>query len=602
MYRYLDKIKSPKDIKNLNNEELNELCSEIRKCLIETISKNGGHLASNLGVVELTVALHLFLDCPNDTLLFDVGHQCYTHKILTGRFDRISSIRKENGLSGFMRPDESEYDPFVTGHSSNSISAALGICKAKELKKDESLTVVVVGDGAMTGGMIFEGLNNAGRKNNKIIVVLNDNKMSISKNVGGLARYLTIIRSKSGYHRFKHKVEHFFSYIPFIGKRINRNLLRSKKMLKNAIYHSNVFENMGFRYFGPVDGHNIQKITEILEIAKNENRPALIHVLTQKGKGYSFAEDKPDDYHGVSAFDIDEGGSKIVKNDFSHTAGDELCILAQNDDKICAVTAAMTAGTGLEEFSRRFKSRFFDVGIAEEHGVTFSAGLASLGLKPYFAVYSTFLQRGYDQIIHDAAIANYNLTFLVDRAGIVGEDGETHQGIFDIAFLRTIPNMKIFSPSNYLELRKIIDKTAKDNMGITAIRYPRGVEVYSDFKNNTDSDFSIFGNENSKTLVVTFGRIFNFAYELINYNDFCLMKLNKIFPLSNECFAKIEHFDTVHVFEEGIKSGGIGEYIASNVKNNISIHAIENQFVKAGKIDSLLNILGLDREGIKKVL
>ena len=604
MYKLLSNINSPEDIKKFNNNELNDLCAEIRKCLIETISKNGGHLASNLGVVELTVALHKVFDSPKDSIIFDVGHQCYTHKLLTGRFKLFNTIRKENGISGFMRPSESSHDPFITGHSSNSVSAALGICKGKQLQNDDSYTIAVVGDGAMTGGMIFEGLNNAGREKSKLIVILNDNKMSIAKNVGGLARYLNLIRIKPSYHKLKHRIEHILLFIPFVGKFLRKNIFRSKTMLKNAIYHSNIFEDLGFHYLGPVDGHDLNKLENILKVAKLETRPVLIHTLTTKGKGYSFAENDPQNYHGMSPFNIDEGGSKIIVNDFSFNAGDELCKLAQNDNKICAITAAMVSGTGLRQFSERYKSRFFDVGIAEEHAITFSAGLASKGLKPCLAIYSSFLQRGYDQIIHDTAIANLPVLFLIDRAGIVGEDGETHQGIFDIPLLRSIPGMTIYSPSDYKDLRYMINKSLKENNGPTAIRYPRGKQAKFSVDTNPEENYNIFGNKNSKKVIITFGRLFNFADELINKysKDACFIKLNKIYPIENDFFAMLNKFEEIHVFEEGIKSGGIGEYISSNIKSLCYIHAIDNKFVPAGETMTLLKKLGLNKDSMLEAL
>lgn len=604
MLKILNNINSPDDVKKVNNDDLPLLCDEIRGCLIDTISKNGGHLASNLGVVELSVALHREFSSPIDTILFDVGHQCYTHKLLTGRYDRFKTIRTENGLSGFMRPDESEHDPFVTGHSSNAISAASGICKAKQLKGEEGYTVVVVGDGAMTGGMTFEALNNAGKEKSRLIVILNDNKMSISKNVGGFARYLSLIRTKPSYHKFKHRVEQFLVVIPFIGNFLRRNVFRSKRMLKNAIYHSNIFEDFGFHYLGPVDGHDLNKLSNILKIAKEETRPVLIHVLTTKGKGYDFAEVDPQHYHGVSPFNVDEGGSKIIKNDFSFNAGDELCRLAQNDETICAITAAMVSGTGLNRFAEKYKSRFFDVGIAEEHAVTFAAGLASKGMKPCLAVYSSFLQRGYDQIIHDTAVAKLPVTYLVDRAGVVGEDGETHQGVFDIAFLRTVPGITIYSATDYKDLRIMINKAVNAKIGPNVVRYPRGTEKKLICKTDSSVDFNVFGNKKAEKAIVTFGRLFNFADDVLNNEkkDFCLIKLNKIFPIEDELFELLSTFKEIHVFEEGIKSGGIGEYVAANVKTNCEIHAIDNKFIPQGEVNSILSSLKLDKDAMLEIL
>ena len=622
MYKYLNNINSPEDIKNLNSDELDILCAEIRNELMDTISKNGGHLASNLGVVELTVALHRSFNFnkDKDSLIFDVGHQCYTHKLITGRFKKFNTIRKKDGLTGFMRPSESDYDAFVTGHSSNSVSAAVGICKANQLLNNNNYSVAVVGDGAMTGGMFYEGLNNGGNKNNKLIIILNDNKMSISKNVGGLARYLTIIRSKPEYHKFKHKLERAVLHIPFLGKRIRNNLLRSKNMLKNAVYHSNLFEDMGFHYFGPVDGHNIQKMESILDIAKKENRPAVIHILTKKGKGYEYAEENPQYYHGMSAFNIDEGGSEIIKTDFSFIAGDELCNMAFENNKICTVTAAMRIGTGLDNFARKFKNRFFDVGIAEQHAITFAAGLASKCFLPFVAIYSSFLQRGLDQIIHDVAIEKYPVTLLVDRAGLVGEDGETHQGIFDIPFLKEVPGIKIYSPSNYSETRHYINFAGKRKDGVIAIRYPRGKEQFAKYdtdnknnlKNNSDDlfeDYFIFNanNKNAKKAIISFGRLFDEAYKAyLNNKSFCLIKLNLIYPIKTDLFEFLNNsdFEEIHIFEESIKSGGIGEYISSNINKNkaVIIHAVNNRFVKQASVEQQLIEQKLSLKDIEDVL
>ncbi len=437
-YPILSKIKSPEDVKKLDNQTTEALCREIRDCIINTVSKNGGHLASNLGAVELTVALHRAFSSPKDAIIFDVGHQSYTHKLLTGRFDNFPTLRTEGGISGFMNPKESEHDAVITGHSSNSISEAYGIYKAKRLTGDSGTAVAVIGDGAMTGGMAYEALNNAGIGRSNFIVVLNDNKMSISRNVGAIARSLTKMRNKAKYHRFKFALNAFSLKIPLIGKYLNRMLVKIKEIIKNAVYRNNIFTAMGFNYLGPVDGHNIVAMESLFKIAQNYSRPSLIHIITTKGKGYPFAESSPKNYHGVSAFDIEEGTNSEGKPTFSKIAGDTLCKLAENDDRICAVTAAMTEGTGLSDFAQKFKQRFFDVGIAEQHAVAFSAGLATGGMKPFFLVYSSFLQRAYDQIIHDAASNNVPVRLLVDRAGIVGEDGITHQGVFDVSYLTAI--------------------------------------------------------------------------------------------------------------------------------------------------------------------
>lgn len=604
-YKILNTIKSPEDVKKLDDEYLPFLCAEIRDCLIKTVAHNGGHLASNLGTVELTVALHRAFSSPTDSILFDVGHQCYTHKLLTGRFDDFSTLRTENGLSGFMRPDENPHDPFVTGHSSNSISAMYGIHKAKILQGKDSYTVSVVGDGAMTGGMIYEALNNAGSLNRKFIVVLNDNKMSISRNVGSLARHLTFIRSKASYQRFKRRLKRVLEAIPVVGTKISNKVFRSKTIIKNAIYKSNLFESMGFSYLGPVDGHNIGELVNIFNIAKTYNRPVIIHTITTKGKGYSFAELDPKNYHGVSSFDISEGAGVSSKRTFSDVCGETLCKMAADDNKICAITAAMTSGTGLTEFSKTYKNRFFDVGIAEEHAATFSAGLAIKGIKPYFVVYSSFLQRSYDQIIHDIAIAGNPVRLCVDRAGFVGEDGESHQGLFDVAFLSTVPGMTIYSPCSFAELENILQRSLNFDKPC-AIRYPRGTENISDDIAVTDADYTLYGG--GKNLIITYGRIFGNAYNAVKQlDDTAVLKLNKIYPISDKLCNIIKNFKNVYFFEEGIKTGGIAEQLGSMLLENgicvkYRIFAVDNQFVAASTTSAALKKFNLDTESIIKIV
>ncbi len=607
-YSILSRINGPDDVKKIPESELNNLCAEIRDCLINTVSSNGGHLASNLGVVELSVALHRVFNSPTDTILFDVGHQSYTHKLLTGRFNNISTIRCEYGISGFMRPNESEHDPFVTGHSSNSVSASLGISKARSLLGENGYTVTVLGDGAMSGGMVYEAINNAGIAKNKFIVILNDNKMSISKNVGGLARYLTYVRSKASYHRFKGRVKHFLKSIPIIGAPIARKILNSKAMLKNAIYGSDIFESFGFNYLGPVNGHNIAELENIFNIAKNENRPVLIHVLTQKGKGYTFAEEHPTDYHGVAPFDsevgINEGG-----NNFSTVFGNMLCKMAEADNKVCAITAAMASGTGLQEFAKKFKNRFFDVGIAEEHAATFAAGLGIRGIKPYFAVYSSFLQRAYDQLIHDIAIENIPVRICVDRAGIVGEDGESHQGLFDVAFLSTIPNMHIYSPASNKQLEYVLNESLNFDFP-SAIRYPRGSENLCEYFTETTADYSVFGTGN--IAMVTYGRIVNNALiaakELEKNGINCsVISLLKIHPLPNGIVDELKKYNKIYFFEEGIRTGGIAEQLSAVLIENgitakIRIFAVENQFVLPQKTESALKKFNLDADSMFEII
>ena len=600
-YSLLNKINSPEDVKKLNNSQISLLCEEVRDCIISTVSKNGGHLASNLGAVELTVALHRSFSSPEDAIIFDVGHQCYTHKLLTGRFNQFSTIRQEGGISGFMKPNESEHDPFITGHSSNSISAAYGIYKAKKLKGEKGTAVAVIGDGAMTGGMAYEALNNAGNTKGNFIVVLNDNKMSISKNVGALSRSFTRMRNRPKYHHFKFALSKMLLKIPCIGNFLYNAFFSIKETLKNIIYKNNIFTAMGFNYLGPVDGHNIEALESLFDIAKSYSRPSLIHVITTKGKGYPYAEKMPKDYHGVSPFDVTEGAPLGSKNNFSAIAGQTLCKMAEDNPKICAITAAMTEGTGLYEFSTKFKNRFFDVGIAEQHALTFGAGLAKQGMKPYFVVYSSFLQRAYDQIVHDAATGNFPIKLLIDRAGIVGEDGQTHQGVFDVAFLSNIPRINIYSPATYKELEFRISSSAEIEE-ISAIRYPRGSEKECiDF--DITADFNVF-ERNKNKVIVTYGRLFAEACDI---KETSLIKLNKIYPISDDLLEKIASFNQVFFFEEGIKSGGIGEHIGSMLlqkgyKGKFVNTAIENEFVAASNVSSALKKNNLDRESMIRII
>ncbi len=596
----LSKIEGPEDLKSLEDKELQPLCEEIRGKIMETVSKNGGHLASNLGAVELTVALHRVFCSPLDAILFDVGHQCYAHKLLTGRFNSFNTLRKKNGLSGFMRPVESRHDPFVTGHSSNSISAAYGIYKAKRLLGEEGTAVAVIGDGAMTGGMAYEGLNNAGAGKSNFIVVLNDNKMSISKNVGALARSFTKMRNRPRYHHFKDAFSHFLLKIPFAGKSLNRFVFKLKEIFKNAIYHSNMFAVLGYNYLGPVDGHDIKGLEAILRVAQSYNRPSLVHVVTTKGKGYKFAESSPKNYHGVSPYDVETRADNVRKQNISAVVGYTLRELAERDSKICAITAAMTEGTGLDGFEKKYKQRFFDVGIAEQHAVCFGAALASKGLKPYFAVYSSFLQRGFDQIVHDSAIGKFPLTLLVDRAGIVGEDGESHQGLLDVSYLTCIPNITVFSPSSYKELEYRIKYTA-ENEGVFAVRYPRGCEKPCGDIDFT-KDFTLL-NGNGKRAIVTYGRLFSEALETALKTDVNIVKLNKIYPLSEDLINTLLKLEEIFVFEETVKSGGIGEHLSARLlekgyRGKFKIIAVENEFIPQMDTTEALSYCKLDAKGM----
>lgn len=603
--KILNKINSPDDVKKLSKTDIDILCDEIRNEIIDVVSKNGGHLASSLGAVELTVALHRVFSSPRDAIIFDVGHQSYAHKLLTGRLERFSTLRQEGGISGFMRPAESEHDPFVTGHSSNSISAAYGIYRAKSLSGEGGTAVAVIGDGAMTGGMAYEALNNAGAKKSNFIVVLNDNKMSISRNVGALSRTFTKMRNRKGYHKIKFTVGMVLLKIPVLGKSIYNFIFRVKEALKSVVYKNNIFTSLGFNYLGPVDGHDIKTMERLFTIAESYNRPTIVHVVTTKGKGYHYAENQPKDYHGVSSFDKDKGKDTSTHKTYSDIAGEALCELAERNNKICAITAAMTAGTGLQDFAEKYKSRFFDVGIAEEHAVTFAAGLATGGMIPYFAVYSTFLQRGYDQVLHDAAIANVPIKLLVDRAGIVGDDGESHQGVFDVAYLSTIPNVNIYSPCFYRELRSLIFSSAEKNE-ISVIRYPRGTQ-HNNFDGEISGDYTV-ASKNGDKAIVTYGRIFSNAIEAQkSLHNTDVIKLNKIYPVEEQIINLLLNYKQIYFFEEGILSGGIAEHIGSRLlqkeyKGKYSVYAIDNEFVAASTIPSALKKYRLDSESMIEIV
>ena len=474
----LSNLRLPEDLKKLNIYECEQLCHEIRRTILKTVMKSGGHLSSNLGTVELTVALHRVFHSPYDKFVWDVGHQAYTHKIITGRYDSFETLRKEGGISGFIRPSESKHDSFISGHSSTSISAALGMAEAMKLNGDYNHhAIAIIGDGAFTGGMAYEGLNNAGKSKNNIIVILNHNDMSISKNVGALSKYLTSIRGSQGYLDTKKVVENILNNTPVVGEPIKKVILSSKSALKNILYHSTMFEDLGFVYLGPVDGHNLLELDETLRIAKRLKKPVLIHVNTIKGKGFKLSENNPGAFHAVPSCGYSlSNPDNFSDNTFSENFGKELVNIAASDERICAVTAAMKYGTGLQYFAAEFPDRFYDVGIAEQHAVTFAGGLAKCGKIPVVAVYSSFLQRAYDQIVHDIAIEKEHIVLAVDRAGIVGEDGETHQGLFDVQMLSGIPAITIYSPSNFNEQLLCMRKAIFETQGPVVVRYPRGKE------------------------------------------------------------------------------------------------------------------------------
>lgn len=606
----LKTIKSPSDVKKLTENELSLLAEEVRDTIVSTVAENGGHLASNMGVVELTIALHKVFNSPDDKIVWDVGHQVYTHKLLTGRYDSFSTLRKEDGISGFSRPNESEHDIVYSGHSSVSISTALGIAAANKVNGSKNYAVAVIGDGALTGGLVYEALNNAGRmKDARLIIVLNDNGMSISKNVGHLAKRLAVMRSRSGYFRLKNFTSRALSKIPLIGKPIANGIFKIKTDVKNMMYQSNFFEDMGIRYMGPIDGHNIQQLTDALEGAKLIKSPVIVHVNTTKGKGYKPAEENPTDFHGVSAFDYVSGKLPESSDNFSEKFGEFLYNQAAKDKRICAITAAMTPGTGLRRFSEQYPDRFYDVGIAEEHAVPFALGIAKGGMVPVFVVYSTFLQRCYDQLLHDCALQQSKMIIAVDRAGIVGDDGETHNGIYDTAFLNGIPNITVYSPAYYEELNSAFVNALYHKEGPCFIRYPRGKEFYkpSDYV-CSGAAFDVFGDEDAEIAIVTCGRIFGECYKAYEQlksdgKKVKIIKLNVIIPIPEEAVASVSDAKKVFFFEEGVRSGGIGERFGGEmltVKNTAEfiLKSFPDSFIKQGKTDSILKQYGLDCDGI----
>ena len=609
MKKLLDKINEPKDLKELNLEQKEKLAKEIRQEVLEIVSKNGGHLASNLGVVEITMALHTVFDTPKDKIIWDVGHQCYVHKILTRRKDQMNTIRQYKGLAGFPKTCESEYDAFNTGHSSTSISVATGMARARDILKEDYNVIAVIGDGSLTGGMAQEALNDAGASKTKLIVILNDNEMSISKNVGGIP---TFLRTRKFYTNANSRVKRFTLKIPKVGVKIVDLVQRSKKTIKQIFIPNMYFEDIGFTYLGPVDGHNIEKLENILKIAKDVKGPVLVHTITKKGKGYEIAEKNPDKFHGISAFDI-ETGEKLVlsKKDYSKVFGDRLVELARKDEKIVAVTAAMKDGTGLKEFAKEFPNRFFDVGIAEQHAVGLIAGMAKAGLKPVLPLYSSFLQRGYDQLIHDVALQNIPVTICIDRAGIVGNDGETHHGIFDLSFASAIPNLNIMAPKDFKELEEMLEFAVNFN-GPVLIRYPRGGEG----KNKTEkNDKIILGKselikEGKDVSIIAIGKMVDRAIEvgnLLKEKEINAEVINARFlkPFDKEAILKsIEKTRKVVTMEDGILNGGLYTNILdlvnrSNIENvEITPVGYDDCFITHGSVDELEKEMKIDTKSI----
>lgn len=606
----LDRVQCPEDLKKLDEGELGTLCQEIRKFLIENIAKTGGHLASNLGVVELTVALHRVFSPPNDQIVFDVGHQSYVHKLITGRRGQFSTLRSYGGLSGFPKPDESVYDAFATGHSSTSVSAALGLACADKLCGRKRFTVAVLGDGALTGGLAFEGLSNAGRSNARIIVILNDNDMSISRNVGGVAKYLARVRHTGFYYGLKDLTHHFLDHVPFIGKRIARQIHLYKSALKISLYHTTFFEDLGFTYYGPIDGHDLPTLCKVLERARSQARPTFIHIHTTKGKGYPLAEQQPDLYHGISGMDNDTGMAKPQNGrTFTDVFSKAICDAAAQDERICAITAAMASGTGLAAFSERFRARFFDVGIAEQHAVTFAAGLAKNGMLPVVAVYSTFLQRAYDQIVHDAALQRLKVVLAIDRAGLAGEDGETHQGLFDTSYLNGVPGLTVLAPATFAELLRMFPAALYRYSGVTAVRYPRGgqpaMPVEDTYGDALREYWHFKNHDDSRVLLVSYGRAVANCLDAARLlaekgRPADVLKLNVIKPLPPCLNGLLSSYERVVFAEEGMRGGGIAESFGalySGVMRRYNILAVKD-YVPHGSIPQLMAHCGLHAEGI----
>lgn len=608
----LDKIQRPNDVKELKEQELPILADEIRQFIIDKVSDNGGHLASNLGVVELTIALHRCLDFPQDKLIWDVGHQSYTHKILTGRKNGFDSLRKYHGMSGFPKRDESNCDAFDTGHSSTSLSAGLGMVCARELKKEKYKVVSVIGDGSLTGGLAFEALNNAASLKSNYIMILNDNHMSISENVGGLSHYLAGVRTAKGYTNFKKNVKASLSKMNAIGEELERNIRRAKSMLKQVFIPGMFFEDMGITYLGPIDGHNIEALTEVIEDAKQVEGAVLIHVITEKGKGYEPAQLHPESYHGVGPFIKKNGMAKKPKEEATYTDifAKTICELAQTHEKLVTITAAMMDGCGLKGFAKRFPDRFFDVGIAEEHAVTFACGLAAGGFHPFFAVYSSFLQRGYDQILHDMCMQNLPVTLMLDRAGLVGNDGETHQGVFDLSYLTMIPNMTVFAPKNRYEFQDAI-AFAADFEAPMAIRYPKtdAVRVLKEYREPIKLGKSEWIRRGSRVALLAIGTMVETAMEVEELLakdgiDATVVNLRFAKPLDYEMLDEVlDYHSLIVTMEENVLSGGVGEHICRYVELNstgvrVIACGIPDKFIHQGSIKELLEETGLDAQSI----
>ena len=611
---YLSTIRDPEDVKKIPAEEIPLLASEIRQTLVDRVKENGGHLSSNLGAVELTIAIHRVFSSPRDHVIFDVGHQSYVHKLLTGRYDRFESLRRGGGISGFPKRSESEHDAFGTGHASTSVSAALGFAEADRLKGSDAYTVCVFGDGAYTGGMVHEALNN-NKRNLHLILILNENEMSISKNTGRFAKSISKMRARRGYYKAKKATISFLWHLPLLGKPLYRLIHKIKRALKAALYGSNYFENLGFTYYGPVDGNDEAAVESLLREAKRSGRACILHVKTKKGKGYAPAEENPDQYHAMAPEPC-----KKTAGCFSKAFGDALSELAKEDERICAITAAMTDGTGLSSFAKTYPNRFFDVGIAEEHAVTFAAGLAADGLKPVVAIYSTFLQRAYDNILHDVALQKLPVVFCIDRAGLNPSDGATHHGIFDVAFLSEVPGLKLYTPATYASLKKALKKALSENVP-AAIRYPKGGEnpevVQAFYPDGEDDEirvrpsFDPTQKEELDAVIVTHGRIAGEALKASRESNkkvgiLLLEELKPYQKIAKEVAALLPQKPCAVLFlEEEVYAGGMGmslrdalDEISALEGKRVSILALREGFGLQERDEPILKSVGLDKDVI----
>ena len=611
----LENITGAEDVRKLSLKEQKILAKEVRRFIIEKMSDNGGHLASNLGVVELTIALFHALNLLKDKIVWDVGHQCYTHKILSGRRDDFALLRKFKGISGFPKREESPYDCFNTGHSSTSISAALGIAEGRDLLGEDYTVLAVIGDGALTGGMAYEALNNASKMKKNFIIILNDNEMSIAKNVGGMSTYLNGIRSHKGYTRFKENLASSLGKIPLVGNRLVERLKNTKNSIKQLLVPGMLFENMGLTYLGPVDGHNLHALEQVIHEAKRIDHAVLVHVLTKKGKGYAPAEQNPSVFHGVGPFDIATGKSKKESTEKSYTDifAESLIKEGKEDSRIVAITAAMPDGTGLTKFEKAFPKRFFDVGIAEAHAVTSAAGLASAGLKPVFAVYSSFLQRAYDQIVHDVCLQKLPVVFAIDRAGLVGADGETHQGIFDISYLRSIPNMTVMAPKNAKELTAMLH-FALQFQGPIAIRYPRGTAYQGFSEKQEPIEYGkaeiLIEKQTGKIALLALGSMVSTGEHIVEKMakkgvNLSLVNARFAKPIDTEMLDKLSEkgYRKILTLEEGVCSGGFGEAVLSYMETHHKEVFVENitlpdAYVEHGDVSTLRKMLRIDSDSI----